>query len=85
MTTTINDIRRTVTNMAEEFNMPFRFDEGNATCGITWKLNFNEMGRDILTAQSKAAFLHDIQNYRQGLRDAQAWARAAEGSRSTGV
>lgn len=29
--------------------------------------------------------INDILTYRQGLRDAQAWARAAQGSRSTGV
>jgi len=83
--TTINDIRNTVASMAYEFDKPFRFDEGNATCGITWKLNFGETKNDILRATSKDAFMRDIQNYRQGLRDAQAWARAAEGSRSTGV
>ena len=76
MATTINDIRRTVANMAEEFNLPFRFDEGNATCGITWKLNFGEMKNDILRANSKDVFMRDILNYRQGLRDAQAWAKA---------
>ena len=75
MVTTIKEIRDTVASMAAEFDAPFRFDEGNATCGITWKLNFGETKNDILRAKSKDAFMRDIQNYRQGLRDAQAWAR----------
>jgi len=73
MATTIKEIRDTVASMAVEFDAPFRFDEGNTTCGITWKLNFNEMGRDILVAKTKTAFLHDIQTYREGLRDGRKW------------
>lgn len=53
--------------MRREFSRQYYLEEGG--CGVSWK--FCEEGRgDLIRAATKAALLRDVQNYREGLRDA---------------
>jgi hypothetical protein len=60
-------LTETIIAMQREFSRAYYLEEGGG--GVTWK--FCEQGRgDILRAKTRAALLRDIQNYREGLRDA---------------
>ena len=64
--TTIKDIENTIESMRKEFKIRFRFDQGGS--GVTWKLNLDACGNDLVRSSSKAEFLRDVQTFRDGMR-----------------
>jgi hypothetical protein len=63
----ITRLRETIESMRHEFSRQFYLEEGG--CGVSWK--FCQEGRgDLIRAATKGALLRDVQNYREGLRDA---------------
>jgi hypothetical protein len=64
---TVQNLRMTIESMRQEFKRTYYLEEGG--CGVSWK--FCQEGRgDLIRAETKAALLRDVQNYREGLRDA---------------
>lgn len=67
MKPTVQNLRMTIESMRQEFGRTYYLEEGG--CGVSWK--FCEEGRgDLIRAETKGALLRDVQNYREGLRDA---------------
>lgn len=68
MKPTVQNLRALIESMSREFSRPYFLEEGG--CGVSWK--FCQEGRgDLIRAATRAALLRDVQNYREGMRDAQ--------------
>lgn len=61
------NLQTTIESMRQEFKRAYYIEEGGG--GVTWKLCQEGRG-DLIRAETRAALLRDVQNYREGLRDA---------------